>query len=76
MRQSLAVTDTSLEGITVCRFVELLEELLRPVMLMQLMASVIAFCFIGFQMSVVGIHIVYYMKHTNQDDSFFIYLNL
>ncbi|KAJ9578864.1 hypothetical protein L9F63_004923, partial [Diploptera punctata] len=36
-------------------FVKHLEEVLSPVMLMQLMASVIAFCVIGFQMSVVSI---------------------
>ncbi|PSN49007.1 Odorant receptor 68 [Blattella germanica] len=39
----------------ILNFVEKLEGLLGPVMLMQMMASVIAFCVIGFQMSVIPI---------------------
>ncbi|PNF24115.1 hypothetical protein B7P43_G03246 [Cryptotermes secundus] len=37
-------------------FVEKLEDFLKPVMLVQLLGSMMAFCVMGFQMSVIPIH--------------------
>lgn len=39
-------------------FVEKLEDFLKPVMLVQLLGSMMAFCVMGFQMSVVSFMIV------------------
>ncbi|GFG31250.1 hypothetical protein Cfor_06778 [Coptotermes formosanus] len=40
----------------ILRFVKKLEAFLQPVMIMQLFVSMIAFCVIGFQMSMIQIH--------------------
>jgi hypothetical protein len=52
-------------------FVMKLEALLKPVMLMQLLVSMIAFCVIGFQMSMVSLIITQHNKFSLLFDSMY-----